>query len=181
MHCPTCQSTPPPFHLTHALFSYRHTVTRLIMNLKFHAALIHAELLGQLFVKRIQEDWYKDKKMPDLIIPVPLHPKRQRTRGFNQALEIAKPISRLLNIPIEMAACQRVKYTTAQATLSAHARKQNIKDAFQIQGNLNHKHIALLDDVITTGQTIAELAHACRHAGAQQIDIWCCARAVKQS
>ncbi len=162
-----------------ALFSYESPLTKLIMDLKFQQRLINAQILGELMAEAIQNHWYKNKTLPSLILPVPLHAKRLRERGYNQALELSRPIARALKIPIDVKSCLRIKQTEAQATLAADERAQNMKNAFRIQRDLTGHHVAILDDVTTTGQTLMEFSQTVKEAGASQIDIWCCAKTLK--
>ena len=91
--CGACLKNPPPFDLTHALFPYQPPIMQLIIALKFQHQLSYAQALGEWLTQAIQQGWYRHQPLPDLIIPVPLHPRRLRERGFNQALEIARPIA----------------------------------------------------------------------------------------
>lgn len=174
--CGCCLNNAPPFDRTYTLYYYQPPVSKLIVNLKFGESLVNAEILGKLLADKIQTTWYKFKPLPDVIIPIPLHPHRLRERGFNQSLEIARPVAKLLNIPLEWKNCHRIKSTAAQATLPAKERLQNIKQAFHITGNLCYQHVAILDDVITTGHTVTEFATALKSAGVGIIDVWSCAR-----
>lgn len=124
----------------------------------------------------IETDWYADKSLPDLIIPIPLHPNRLRERGFNQALEIARPISRKLAIPIDYQGVKRTRHTLAQSGLSAEERKQNISQAFSAFSDYSNLSIAVMDDVITTGHTVMECCRILKMHGAAHITVWCCAR-----
>lgn len=174
--CGQCLKKSPPFDCSHVLFAYRAPIPKLILNLKFHHTLIHAKLLGELFAEKIQSDWYRDKPLPTTIIPMPLHAKRLTERGFNQAVEIARPISKILGLPLLIHDFQRKKPTLAQATLPALKRQQNLRNAFLIKRNLEQQHVAVIDDVITTGSTIYEFCRALKKQGAGRIDVWCCAR-----
>lgn len=174
--CKTCLKEPPPFDATFALFSYKNPITKLVMELKFHERLLNAQILGELMADAIQTRWYLKRRLPDLIIPVPLHPKRLQERGYNQALEIARPIAKTLAIPIDFTHCKRIKYTMPQARLSGSERQENIADAFEIKGNFSDLSLAVLDDVTTTGYTITALCQAIKSAGAKRIDVWCCAK-----
>lgn len=174
--CGMCLKQPPPFDLTHALYLYQKPITHLIMNLKFHGTLINAKILSRHLIEKIPE-WYAGKPLPQAIFPVPLHPKRLQERGFNQALEIAKPIARALKLPLDYTSCIRHKTTNAQATLSASERHANIKNAFTLLHPIPYQHIAVIDDVITTGQTMREFCSILKQNPLQQIDVWCCARA----
>jgi ComF family protein len=177
--CGECLRETPPYQAAFALFSYEDCVKKLILNLKFNDALINAAILGKLLTQKIAEDWYANQSLPDVIIPMPLHPKRLKERGFNQAIEIARPIAKSLQLPLDIFSCQRIKHTVAQATLPAEKRRENIKNAFLVTSHFIGKHIAVLDDVITTGYTILEFTKVLKKAGARQIDVWSCARAIK--
>lgn len=174
--CGACSKKPLPFDRVYIIFSYTQIIKKLIIALKFQKRLIYAHILGSLLADQISLKYQQDK-LPDLIIPVPLHRKRLYERGFNQAMELARPISKRLNIPIDYKGCTRVHNTTAQSKLAANQRSTNVKNAFTIQEYLSSKqHIALLDDVMTTGHTLTELSRALYDIGVKRIDVWCCAR-----
>lgn len=175
--CGTCLRETPPFSRTVAPFHYAAPMDRFIIALKFNRQLIYAKLLGDLLAEDLIKYYEKNPK-PAVIIPVPLHAERLCERGYNQALEIAKPIAKALKIPVERYSCKRIKNTAAQTGLSAKERRQNVKQAFAV----NHKiseHVAVIDDVITTGSTITEFCKVLRQAGANKIDVWCCVRSGK--
>jgi ComF family protein len=176
-HCNRCIKTPPPFDRTHALYLYEAPIKQLILELKFKHALMNARILGEILANHIQKKWYLQKSLPDYIIPVPLHPNRLKERGFNQALEMARPIAKIIKRPIQYKNIHRVKSTFAQATLNAVERHHNMQEAFIIDLDLSHRYIAVIDDVITTGETLLSFCKMLKQAGAQKIDIWCCARA----
>lgn len=178
--CGACIKDPPPYDYTYALFPYQTPITELIMRLKFHHQLTHAKLLGELLADKIATIWYKQQPLPTRIIPMPLHRLRLRERGFNQAVEIGKPIARRLNLILDRFNALRVKYTIPQSLLPARARVQNVRNAFVVKKNYRGMHIALLDDVVTTGKTVAELCNVLQRHGAKRIDIWCCARAIER-
>ena len=173
--CGSCLKNPPPFASTFALFHYQKPVDHLITSLKFGHNLIYAKILGELLTQFLQQKYF-EKSKPEIIIPVPLHKNRLCERGFNQALEIARPISKHLNIPINQFYCERIKNTEAQSELSFNERGKNIKNAFAITQSKKYKHIAIIDDVMTTGNTVTELSKILRATGVEKIDIWCCAR-----
>jgi ComF family protein len=172
--CGSCLSHPPPMHRTYALFPYQAPITRLITGLKFEYQLSYGFLLGDLLAERVRHDWYKETRLPELIIPVPLHPSRLKKRGFNQAIEIALPLSKY--IPIDRHGILRIKSTVPQSQLNAKERIKNVAHAFSLQRSYKGKYVAILDDVMTTGATIRELSQTLLNAGASQIDVWCCAR-----
>lgn len=165
----------PAFNKTIILFDYLFPIDKLITRLKFQHHLINASLFGQLLCNKINQS-YHNQDLPSLLIPVPLHKKRLQERGFNQALEIAKPISKKLKISIDKKSCYRIRHTTAQSGLSQSDRLKNLTNAFEIKKNITANHVALIDDVITTGQTLKELAKQLRKNGVDKIDVWCCAK-----
>lgn len=158
-----------------ALFSYQKPVDQLITRLKFQKNLVYARLLGELFIQHILNN-NRLLTQPEIIIPIPLHPKRLSERGFNQALEIVRPIAKKLKVPIDIKSCQRIRATHAQSDLPANQRAQNIKNAFQVSKNLNAKHVVIFDDVVTTGHTVDELSKILKTQGVERVDVWCCAK-----
>lgn len=173
--CGACLAKSPPFDRTFALFFYQTPIIEFVKNLKFKGDLPYALAFAQLFKKRINEVWYPNTPLPDLILPVPLHVKRLRGRGFNQTMEIAKPLARALRLPIDQQV-KRTRATVAQSSLSAKQRKQNLTRAFASNRDYSGLAIAILDDVMTTGQTITELSILLKNQGAKMIHVWCCAR-----
>jgi ComF family protein len=145
----------------------------LVTGLKFHARMNHARLLGELLAQALERI---EDPLPELVVPVPLHPARQRQRGFNQALEIARIPARRLGIRLADDRVLRRLPTSPQSGLDATARRRNIRGAFAVRGDIDARHVALLDDVVTTGSTAAELARALTRAGAMHVDVWAVAR-----
>lgn len=178
--CGTCLQNPPPFAATYSLFAYEAPITSWILDLKFHQQLVYARILGELMADKIVNDWYAAQGLPELVIPVPLHRERLKERGYNQALEIAKPLCRRLGLRLEAQAAKRVKNTAAQLGLAEEKRKQNLKNAFVYEGDLAGKTVAVVDDVMTTGSTLTELSTALLNRGAGRVEVWCCARRSKE-
>lgn len=114
--------------------------------------------------------------LPDFIVPMPLHSSRLRERGFNQALEIARGVSKKTGIALLPAVCKRIKNTPSQTGLPWKAREKNVKGAFTCQADLAGRRIAILDDVMTTGATLNELAKVLRKSGAIHVSGWVVAR-----
>ncbi|QFY42501.1 ComF family protein [Candidatus Methylospira mobilis] len=171
--CGICMKNPPAFDTTQAIFQYQDGIRFLIHHLKFHANYACARLLGQLMTDTLQIIGAK----PDCLIPVPLHPARYRQRGFNQSLEIARTLSKQLSIPLAFDNCVRIRKTQSQAELHANERRANLKGAFACKARLSCKRVAIIDDVVTTGTTVNELAGVLRKAGAEQVQVWAVARA----
>ena len=171
--CLKCLESPPAFDETFAPFIHHTTIRYLIINLKFNKHYPSARLLGNLMSEHLQ----KTAERPDCIIPVPLHKKRYRERGYNQSIEIATIIAKRLALQLDVQSCYRLKDTTHQVGLSAEQRRENIKDAFGVHSSFNASHVAIVDDVMTTGSTLNELAQALKKAGCQRIQLWVCAKA----
>jgi len=172
--CGACQKNPPPFDATFVACDYRFPMPELISRVKFQKQFVTGRILGELLC--LQQHKYPVK--PDLIIPMPLHVKRLRERQFNQALEIARPLANAWNIPIMPRVCQRIKPTLAQSSLNFQSRQSNIKGAFHTEMSFTHQHVAIVDDVLTTGSTVRELATTLKKAGAAKISVWCVARSL---
>lgn len=170
--CGHCLGRRRPITSTIAALSYEPPVSRLIGMLKFRQRLHLVEPLARLLIERLEEGYDK----PDLLIPVPLHPLRLRERGFNQSLEIARILARHCALSCDWRLCRRVKQTRAQAELNREARQRNLRKAFAVSGNIEGAHLALVDDVITTGATVTELGRTFKKAGAGRIDVWAIAR-----
>lgn len=176
LHCGNCLKNPPPFERIFALFPYEMPIVSLIKRLKFKGDLTAAQSLGHLMANKLKNHWYKEIKLPDCIIPVPLHKARLKARGFNQALEIARPIAKILGVPIYKNSIQRVKNTLPQTTLTGIKRQHNLTLAFNTHHDFSELSIAILDDVVTTGHTVLELSRLLQQRGAKKIVVWCCAR-----
>ncbi|HFD13639.1 MAG TPA: ComF family protein [Crenotrichaceae bacterium] len=172
--CGTCQKKPPAYTHCIAPFNYAPPLDYMIQQVKYSKKLAYARLLGELMSHQFNQP--KITK-PDIIIPVPLHPKRIRERGFNQSLELVRPIAKSLNIPIDYHSCQRIRHTPKQADLTATQRHENLKNAFQISKEIDASHVALFDDVMTTGTTVELLAKELITSGVERVDVWVCARA----
>ena len=172
--CGACVAEPPAVTRTQVPFRYEEPVKHLILALKFNQKLYVARLLGELMA-----EYYAQQGADlDLIIPVPLHASRLRARGFNQALELARPVAARLGIPINVHACVRTRGTPAQSDLPADQRAKNIKGAFKLTQSLQVRRVAIIDDVMTTGATVDELARTLLAGGVEEVHVWVCARAL---
>lgn len=170
--CGGCLAKPPGFDRTLALWHYLPPVVGLIHALKFQGRQDLARALGEMLAARL-----RPIPPPDCLVPVPLHPTRYRARGFNQALEIARPVASRLRIPLCPQLCRRLRPTQPQSLLAAQARRANLRGAFQATADLSGRHIALIDDVLTTGATAHAAATALKQAGAAKVEVWVLARA----
>ncbi len=172
--CGSCQQCLPAYHKVIAPFIYRYPLNQLIPALKFSSQLHIARLLGTLMVAEVLRS---ETDLPELLLPVPLHPCRLRQRGYNQALELAWPIAQQLGIAVDYRSCQRRRDTEPQSGLAADARKRNLRDAFDLVRPLSVGHVAIIDDVMTTGCTVDALSQRLLLAGVSRVDVWVCARA----
>lgn len=171
--CGHCMSHPPKFDETHAPFLHQGIIRYLIATLKFNQHYKNARLLGYLLASHLQQT----VEMPEILIPVPLHKQRYQERGFNQSIEIAKSLSKQLHIPLNTKSCIRFRNTPHQINLPAKQRHKNISNAFEVISPIKQHHIAVVDDVMTTGSTVNEVAKVLKRSGAHRVDIWVCARA----
>ncbi|MDD2761641.1 MAG: ComF family protein [Methylomonas sp.] len=171
--CGRCLNSDPSFDETYAPYLYDDTMRFLITQLKFNSRYPHARLLGSLLANHLVES----AELPECLIPIPLHRNRYRQRGFNQAIEIGRHLSRYLTIPLDLTSCIRSKDTAHQTELSAKQRRKNMRNAFSVIKPLEYQHVAIVDDVMTTGATAAALAQALKRQGIGRVDAWVCARA----
>lgn len=175
LYCGYCLNNNPKFARTHALFPYLAPIKELIARLKYDGDLTIANWFAECFLNNI-DSWYQTALLPDLIVPVPLHVKRLKARGFNQSIEIAKIIARKLKIPLDKNGIVRIKNTLPQSQLQGLKRQQNLQNAFATEKNFSNLSVAIFDDVLTTGATLTALSDTIMTAGAKEISIWVCAR-----
>ncbi len=171
--CGSCLTHPPHFDATLALWRYEFPCDGLVQALKYRGRLALAGFFARSLASR---------PMPevDLIVPMPLHPKRLAERGFNQAFEIARGLARHLRRPVEPRGVLRVKDTLPQTDLPYEERAKNVRGAFLCKPDLSGASVAVLDDVMTTGATLDELARALKRAGATRVENLVIARAVSR-
>ncbi|MES9957359.1 MAG: ComF family protein [Sedimenticola sp.] len=171
--CGSCQQDPPPFDSAIAPYLFTGPVSRLVGRFKFNSQLQYGALLSRLLQQEIEA---RQPEMPELLVPVPLHSSRLRERGFNQALELARPLAKAFGTGLDHTCIQRIKATPHQIGLQRRARMENVKGAFELRGEIHADHVALVDDVITTGSTLREIAGLLKAAGVSRVDIWSVAR-----
>ncbi|MDS0857423.1 phosphoribosyltransferase family protein [Burkholderia pseudomultivorans] len=165
--CKACRTAPPPFDATLALADYRAPLDGLARGLKFHARLA----LGAEFAARLARlvDDTRDAGGFDVVAPVPLSHRRLVARGYNQAWAIARPLARRLGVRADATLLARVTDTAPQSRLDRRARRDNVAAAFAVAGDVAGRHVALVDDVMTSGATLAAAAHALKAAGAARV------------
>lgn len=179
MLCGQCQHKPPAFSQVIAPFRYSFPLDSLIPAFKHQHKLTYGRLMARLLLQAIEHHYAEHQQaLPDLVIPLPLHRARQAQRGYNQALELARPIVRRLAVPLDRRSLVRCRATVSQQGLEARERRRNLDGAFVCRHpeRLADKHIALLDDVVTTGTTVNEASRTLLKAGAASVSIWCIAR-----
>jgi len=173
-HCLQCQIEPPVFDAAICALHYSTPVDYLIKRLKFGHQLSYAKVLGTLLAQHLSQS---ETGAVDAILPVPLHKARLRTRGFNQALELAHELSKSLGIPLFKGVTREVN-TTAQTLVKGEDRVANLSGAFTIKPGISlPNHIAIIDDVITTGSTTNELARLLKETGVTKVSVWAVSRA----
>ena len=171
--CGACLKEPPAFVHTIALFRYEFPVDRLIQALKYGHQLQLANWFGQCLSRKTLAAGH------DLILPLPLHPSRLQSRGFNQSTEIARTISRELHMQMDTSCLIRTRATPPQAALPLKERARNVRGAFECNTDLVGKRILLIDDVMTSGSTLRECARILKLHGASQITVAVVARALR--
>ena len=171
--CGACQRKRPAFDHAQAAFRYRAPVDRLIAGLKYHRRLDLARALGELLAEKLQRT-----ARPKLVIPVPLHSSRLRERGYNQSLEVARVVAARLRVPLNADVARRTRATATQTALPLKQRARNVRNSFSVVAEaVAGKHVAVVDDVMTSGHTLNALAKALRRAGASKVSVWVVARA----
>jgi len=183
--CDTCHGDLPwnehesPGVLAPLRFEY--PVDDMIRRLKYHGAIEHARVLGVLLAAAARG---RDSPLPRLLVPVPLHTARLRERGFNQAYALARYAGRMLEVPYARTLLRRVRDTPSQTALDVRARRHNVRGAFAVCGPkamerlLAAEHVAIVDDVMTTGSTLAELRAVLYASGVKRVELWAVARAL---
>ena len=174
--CGACIQTAPPFTRTVCPLQYQFPADRLVLAFKFNRQLAAGRVLSQLMCEYVAG---RNLSHPDMLIPVPLHSFRMTKRGFNQAYELGSHASRVLGIPMHATSLRRHRNTKAQSGLSRKQRRKNVRGAFYWHGlKKPGRHVALIDDVMTTGTSVTECARVLKKAGAKRVDVWVTARAI---
>ncbi len=167
--CGACLKHPPDFTRVHAAGRYHGSIKEAVHRLKYRNQLILAHPLGLILAGVVANS--SAEPSLDCIIPVPLHPQRLRSRGYNQALEIARPLSRQLGLPIRADLLQRARNTPPQQGLPADQRSRNLRKAFVLAGQVTGVRALLVDDIMTTGATVRECCRTLVRGGAEEIRV----------
>lgn len=168
--CGQCCKKKPMVDNVITAYCFEEPLRTLIHEFKYREGLHLLTFLTDLMLHALPDNY-----QTDCLIPVPMHPKRLRQRGFNQAAELTKHLSKQLKLPCDLFHCKKNVNTPSQAGLSAEARRKNLRHAFQFKP-LHYQHITLIDDLMTTGSTANELARTLKNQGVSRVDLWCCAR-----
>lgn len=181
--CGECLKKSPSYEQVISVYHYQQPLIWLIQQMKFHKKTRIAHLLAQLMSRYIKQCIAGNLiSIPDVIIPVPLHHKRQHQRHFNQAEELSKVISKALQKPIDTQYIERHLSSQQQSGLDAKQRKKNVKGIFKITNRKNkqYQHAVIIDDVMSTGSTVNEVAKILKKSGIKKVDVWVLARADKK-
>ena len=173
--CGACLSDPPHFDETTSAFRYVYPLDRLVQAYKFNANLGLLPLFSDALVRAIRAN--NMHVPPDLVVPLPLAPRRLAERGFNQSVLLGARVSKALGLKFESCGMLRVRETPPQAGLNREARLKNARGAFDCVQRLHGRHVAVIDDVMTTGATLSEAAKVLKKAGAARVSAWVIARA----
>ena len=168
-HCQTCLCEPPPFDRVHVVGRHAGSLKRAIHRFKYRDDPALNASMGQLLIARL-ETTLGDIR-PDLVIPVPVHPQRLRKRGYNQALELARPIANHLDVPLRSDLLHRTKAASTQQSLNARQRHSNLCGAFTLNDRVEAQQILLIDDVMTTTATARACCAPLRDGGARAIHV----------
>jgi ComF family protein len=160
--CGACLKEPPHFDATTALADYLAPVAGMVAALKFGGRVDLADAFAQLLASR-------DSARADLVLAVPLSFERESERGFNQSLEVARRYARLTGTRLAERALLKVRHTVPQQSLARDARHRNVRGAFSVSGEVRGRRVAVVDDVMTTGSTLDEIARVLKDAGAAQV------------
>lgn len=174
--CGQCLNHPPLFARTTAVFGYVFPLDKLIQAMKYGEQLSLTYAFAEKLAQRIDP-----ASLPDCVIPMPLHPNKLRERGFNQSQLLAARTARELDLDLLPDACRRVRDTPPQSALPWKERKKNMRAAFCCDIDLTGKHVALVDDVLTTGASLNALAEAVQQRGAVTLSAWVVARTLPHS
>lgn len=178
LQCGACLRRPPRFDASYCPFRYAYPIDHLVRGLKYSGAVAQGRVLSELLAQRIHAT--RTAALPEMLVPVPLAPRRFRERGYNQAMELARYVEQRLAVPLRTDLVVRTRETREQVALDKRERRKNIRGAFAALSKLPARHVAIIDDVITTGSTVNELARVLKRAGAQKVEVWALARAGKQ-
>lgn len=167
--CGHCMIKPPFYDQCFCPFEYQTPIKELICALKYNDKAEYAKTIGQLLSREVTQN---EEALPDIIIPVPTHISKLRSRGFNQSALIAQQVSKELNIPLINDFVVKIKATPPQAKQSLINRQKSLNDCFKIKKNHSAQSVAIIDDVVTTGSTVNEISKVLKKNGVDYIQVW---------
>lgn len=171
--CGRCIKNKPFFDRALINYTFEEPLRGLLHQFKYHNGLYLGSFLSHLMMNALPHP----EDLPQCFIPVPMHPQRIKSRGFNQAAVLARILAKKLQLPYDLTRCKKIRNTLPQASLDGEQRQKNLHHAFTTK-QLPWQHVALIDDLLTTGSTANELAFTLKMAGVKRVDVWCCARTV---
>lgn len=169
--CDTCLQHPPAFDATRAAFTYSFPLDALLKTLKYSGQLIVTDIVADELATMLATT-----PPPDLLIPMPLHPTRLQQRGFNQAMEISRRLTKLSGCTLSPDSVIRIRHSEPQASLPLAQRAKNVQGVFAVTQDLSGKSVAILDDIMTSGASLNELAKTLKKAGVVRVECWVAAR-----
>jgi len=170
--CGQCLKQKPSIDKTSIPYLFEEPLRTLIHEYKYQGGLYLTAFLAKLIMSALDHD----SLTTECLLPVPMHPKRLRERGYNQSAVLSIYLAQTLHIPYHLQYGKKTLNTRPQAQLSAHDRQQNLRNAFTVQP-IPYQHVTLVDDIITTSRKAQALALLLKKQGVQRVDLWCCARA----
>lgn len=174
--CVHCENDISDFNKFVTVFNYKEPIRKLIKDFKYYNNILFQKVLGDFLFDKILSK-YSDNNFPEVIIPIPSYKRKLRTRGYNQSIELARYLSKKLNIPLDLNYIIKIKDTKSQVGLDREARLQNLKESFVIKKIKNYNHIVIIDDVVTTGATVLNIKNIINSNDSNVIiDVWCLAK-----
>jgi len=174
--CGQCLKHPPSYDQVFASFIWQAPLSHLVSEFKFNARFDYGKLLSSLLIEDLTK---RVITYPEVIIPVPLHVSRLKERGFNQSIILANMLAKRFDLPMDLSACRRIKNSPRQSSLLEKQRRKNVQDAFIVKEALSYQHVAIVDDVMTTGNTVNEMSRMLKLHGVEQVDVWVVAKTQK--
>ena len=170
-HCGACLAQAPPFDATWTACDYASPLDSLVLQLKFAGQLALAPWMARVLHAAIVRTVQSAPVFPDVLCPVPLGPARLIERGYNQALEVARPLARALGVPLTPRLLERLRDTAPQSGAAPGERRRNVRGAFGVSGtfDLRGRHVGVVDDVMSSGHTLEEVAAVLKQAGAARV------------
>jgi ComF family protein len=173
--CVSCLSNPPPIDACFVNYLFQEPLRHLIHQYKYEQNLTLTSTFAALMLQATPQEIMAS----DCLMPVPMHPLKLRSRGFNHATTLAKSLSQHTRIPLVSDAIKKIVHTPSQVLLDKDERAKNLKGVFVVN-EINYQQVTLVDDLMTTGATAYEIAKVLKQKGVKQVFLWCCARAAKE-